>query len=256
MKNVIVFLAFSLCIAANAATWYVSPTGTDGENSEGTAENPFATLTNAITKASADDEIVLMKGTHSANVTIGKKLTIRGETGNRDDVIVSPSSTDIVFKMNYAGSAISNLTIYGATDRNVVSFGKSGSIVNCRITKCHTQGSGNSLVYGANYSVVTVKDCLFDHNEGSDGGNGIGLYGSYRSGKIHAMISVEGNNSLIENCTVVSNTYVGAYEKGYILGFRSKKTCTIKDCEIAYNTVHFLDPQPEANPWILKTDVE
>lgn len=247
---------FSFFVAANAATWYVSPTGTDGENSEGTAENPFATLTNAITKASADDEIVLMKGTHSANVSITKKLTIRGETGNRDDVIVSPSKSEIVFQMGCAGSAISNLTIYGATDRNVVSFGKSGSIVNCRITKCYTQGSGNSLVHGANYSVVTVKDCLFDHNESSDGGTGIGLYGSYRSGRMHAMIYVQGNDSLIENCTVVSNTYVGAYEKGYILGFRSVKTCTIKDCEIAYNTVHFLDSQPEANPWILKTDVE
>lgn len=246
---------FSLCIAANAATWYVSPTGTDGENSEGTAENPFATLTNAITKASADDEIVLMKGTHSANVTIGKKLTIRGETGNRDDVIVSPSSTDIVFKMDCAGSAISNLTIYGATDRSVVYFYKSGSIVNCRITKCYNTGGGNTLVHGANNAVVTVKDCLFDHNESYDAGNGIGLYGSYHYGKMNAMIYVHGNNSLIENCTVVSNTYVGAYEKGYVLGFRSVMTCTIKDCEIAYNTVHFLDPQPEANPWILKTDV-
>lgn len=255
MKNIIVFFSFLFCIAANAATWYVSPNVTDEENSEGTAENPFATLANAITKASAEDEIVLMKGTHSANVSITKKLTIRGETGNRDDVIVSPSKSDIVFKMDCAGSAISNLTIYGATDRNVVSFGKSGSIVNCRITKCYNTGSGNALVHGANYSVVTVKDCLFDHNESNNSGNGIGFYGSYRYGKMNAMIYVQGNNSLIENCTVVSNAYVGAYEKGYILGFRSVMTCTIKDCEIAYNTVHFLDPQPEANPWILKTDV-
>lgn len=247
---------FSLCIAANAATWYVSPTGTDGENTEGTAENPFATLTNAVAKAAADDEIILMEGTYSANVNITKKLTIRGETGNRDDVIVSPSKSDIVFKMDCAGSAISNLTIYGATDRNVVYFYKSGSIVNCRITKCYNTGSGNALVQGANNITVTVKDCLFDHNESSDGGSGIGLYGSYHYGKMNAMIYVQGSNSLIENCTVVSNTYVGAYEKGYILGFRSVKTCTIKDCEIAYNTVHFLDSQPEANPWILKTDVE
>ena len=239
-------------IAANAATWYVSPTGSD-ENS-GSSESPFATLANAVAKAAAEDEIILMKGTHSAKVSITKKLTIRGETGNRDDVIVSPSKSEIVFKMDCAESAISNLTIYGATDRNVVYFYKSGSIVNCRITKCYNTGSGNSLVYGANYSVVTVKDCLFDHNESYDNGNGIGLYGSYHYGKMNAMISVEGNGSLIENCTVVSNTYVGAYEKGYVLGFHSKKTCTIKDCEIAYNTVHFLDSQPEANPWILKTD--
>jgi hypothetical protein len=62
MKNVIVFFAFLFCIAANAATYYVSPTGSD-ENS-GSSESPFATLANAIAKASAEDEIVLMKGTH------------------------------------------------------------------------------------------------------------------------------------------------------------------------------------------------
>ena len=114
MKNVIVFFAFLFCIAANAATWYVSPTGTDGENSEGSYENPFATLANAITKASADDEIVLMKGTHSAKVTLNKKLTIRGETGNRDDVIIQSTGIPTInFSTVSDGSIIRDFTIQG-----------------------------------------------------------------------------------------------------------------------------------------------
>jgi hypothetical protein len=101
---------------------------------------------------------------------------------------------------------------------------------------------------------ATIKDFLFDNNISSTAGNGIGLFGKERGGKAKAMIYIAGNNSLVENCTITNNSYVGWYKHGYVLGIRATVPCTIKDCEIAYNTAHFLDLQPETNPWLLKTD--
>ena len=249
-------------IAANAATWYVSPTGTDGENSEGSYENPFATVANAIAKASSEDEIVLMKGTHSVPATTisGKKLTIRGETENRDDVIVQAAGGAPLFKVSTSadGSSISNLTIRGAKATmygSAIHFTRSGIAQNCRFTECvHDGNGGGGVVLGDNNVAVTVKDCLFDHNVSSTTGNGLGLYGNERLGKAKAMIYVQGNNSLIENCNIVSNSYVGWYDKGFVMGIRSLKGCTIKNCEIAYNTAHFADPFSNDDAWLVKTD--
>ncbi len=247
-------------IAANAATWYVSPTGTDGENSEGSYENPFATVANAIAKASSEDEIVLMKGTHSAKVSLNKKLIIRGETGNRDDVIIQSAGVPTITVTTGAdGTSVRDLTIRGAGANAVGSaiyFIRSGSAVNCRFTECiHNGNGGGGVVYGDNNIAVSVKDCLFDHNVSSATGNGLGLYGSERLGKAKAMIYVQGN-SLIENCNIVSNSYIGWYANGYVLGIRSLKTCTIKDCEIAYNTAHFADPFSNDDAWLVKTDIK
>lgn len=239
-------------IAANAATWYVSPTGSD-ENS-GSSESPFATLANAVAKAAADDEIVLMKGTHSAKVSLNKKLIIRGETGNRDDVIIQSAGVPTITVTTGAdGTSVSNLTIRGAGANAVGSaiyFIRSGSAVNCRFTECiHNGNGGGGVVYGDNNITVTVKDCLFDHNISSTTGSGLGLYGNERLGKAKAMIYVQGSGSRIENCNIVSNSYIGWYANGHVLGIRSLKTCTIKDCEIAYNTAHFADPL--SGSWLL-----
>lgn len=244
-------------IAANAATWYVSPTGND-ENS-GSSESPFATLANAVAKASAEDEIVLVKGTHSAKVSLNKKLIIRGETGNRDDVIIQSAGVPTITVTTGAdGTSVRDLTIRGAGANAVGSaiyFIRSGSAVNCRFTECiHNGNGGGGVVYGDNNIAVSVKDCLFDHNISSTTGNGLGLYGNERLGKAKAMIYVQGNNSLIENCNIVSNSYVGWHANGYVLGIRSLKTCTIKDCEIAYNTAHFADPLSGA--WLLRADTK
>ncbi len=268
MKNVIVFSAFLFCIAANAATRYVSPTGTDGENSEGSYENPFATLENAVAKAAAEDEIVLMKGTHFAKVTLNKKLTIRGETGNRDDVIIrSTGIPTINFYTGSDGAIIRDFTIQGAdggtgNQGSAVSFNKPGSIINCRMTQCTCAGGAGSDSMGAGGVVwvnsniaATIKDCLFDNNISTTASYGIGLFGNDRYGKAKAMIYIAGKNSLVENCIITNNSYVGWYKHGYVLGIRATVSCTIKDCEIAYNTAHFLDLQPETNPWLLKTDV-
>ena len=244
-------------IAANAATWYVSPTGSD-ENS-GSSESPFATLANAVAKASAEDEIVLMKGTHSAKVSLNKKLIIRGETGNRDDVIIQSAGVPTITVTTGAdGTSVRDLTIRGAGANAVglaIYFIRSGSAVNCRFTECiHNGNGGGGVVYGDNNIAVSVKDCLFDHNISSTTGNGLGLYGNERLGKAKAMIYVQGNNSLIENCNIVSNSYVGWHANGYVLGIRSLKTCTIKDCEIAYNTAHFADPL--SGSWLLRADTK
>lgn len=223
-----------------------------------------ATIAAAITAASAEDEIVLAVGTHyiDANLQITKKLTIRGATGNRDDVIVEPAagkSPNQLFNVtSSAGTVIRDLTIRGAKNNAngaAVHFAKAGSLINCRITDSWQNGGGNGgLVYGDNNVPVTVKDCLFDHNVSDTSSGSMGLYGSYRAGKISAMVYVQSFDTYIENCTVVSNTVIGWYVKSNVFGLHSLKAGAIRNCEIAYNTAQFIEPYPSEGPWLLQAD--
>ena len=225
-----------------------------------------ATIAAAITAASAEDEIVLAVGTHyiDANLQVNKKLTIRGATGNRDDVIVEPAAGKNLNQMfnvtgaSSAGTIIRDLTIRGAKNNSngaAVHFGTPGSVINCRITDSWQNGGGNGgFILGDNNQAVVVQDCLFDHNVSDTSSGTMGLYGSYRAGKISAMVYVQGNNSFIENCTVVSNSVIGWYVKGNVFGLRSLKSGAIRNCEIAYNTAHFIEPYASEGPWLLQTD--
>ena len=223
-----------------------------------------ATIAEAITAASAEDEIVLAVGTHyiDANLQVNKKLTIRGATGDRDDVIVEPAAgknpNQLFNVTTSAGTVIRDLTIRGAKNNQngaAVHFGKEGSLINCRITDSWQNGGGNGgLVCGDNNVPVTVQDCLFDHNVSDTSSGSMGLYGSYRYGKISAMVYVQGNGSLVEDCTIVSNSVIGWYVRSNVFGIRSLKGGTIKNCEIAFNTAHFIEPYESAYPWLLKTD--
>lgn len=223
-----------------------------------------ATIAEAITAASAEDEIVLAVGTHyiDANLQVNKKLTIRGATGNRDDVIVEPAagkSPNQLFNVTTsAGTVIRDLTIRGAKNNSngaAVHFGKAGSLINCRITDSWQNGSNlGGLVYGDNNVPVTVKDCLFDHNVSDTSSGSLGLYGSYRAGKISAMVYVQSFDTYIENCTVVSNTVIGWYVKSNVFGLHSLKAGAIRNCEIAYNTAQFIEPYPSEGPWLLQAD--
>ena len=63
--------------ALAAGTWYVKAGG-DDLLGNGTASNPFATITKAITTAVAGDTISVAAGTYNENVVISKALTIQG----------------------------------------------------------------------------------------------------------------------------------------------------------------------------------
>ena len=103
MKNlIIVLLAFSYSFVFGAATYYVAPTeggatgvvGSDSAETSGTDKSaPFATITNAIAKAEADDTVMLLKGTHkiTSNIAVNKAITVCGE-GRNDEVIIDGQS--------------------------------------------------------------------------------------------------------------------------------------------------------------------
>lgn len=220
-----------------------------------------ATIAAAIAAANAEDEIVLAEGTHylNAGLEITKKLTIRGATGDRDNVIVEPAAGKSLGKPMFdvktsAGTVICDLTIRGAKNYSwgaAVHFDKPGSVINCRITDCWQDGSNNGgFIHGGN---IVVQDCLFDHNVSDTSSGTMGLYGSYRNGKISAMVYVGGNDSLIENCTIVSNSVVGWSVQSSVFGIRSQAGA-IRNCKIAYNTAHFIKPYASEGPWLLQAD--
>ncbi len=145
-----------LSLAANAATWYVSPNGND--DATGTSEDaPFATPAKAVTKVSAGDTIVLGKGTYlmSENLGMGNKsdLTLTGATENPRDVVLDFQGTYFGIDASSAdGIVISHLTVtngLGASNVNwkasgihlgsrsaATDSGKIKVVTNCVITCC------------------------------------------------------------------------------------------------------------------------
>ena len=120
----------------------------------------------------------------------GKRLTLRGATGNPGDIVLDGAGIDITLRItNGDGSLLENLTI-----RN----GRGGA---------GTDASGAG-VWLSN-SDVTIRNCVIRDNiiPGADG-NGAGLYGSASS------VRVEG--CLIENntCPSTSADGLGVYMNG------------------------------------------
>ncbi len=145
-----------LSLAANAATWYVSPNGND--DATGTSEDtPFATPAKAVTKVSAGDTIVLGKGTYlmSENLGMGNKsdLTLTGATENPRDVVLDFQGTYFGIDASSAdGIVISHLTVTNGLGASTVNWkgsgihlgsrsaatdsGKIKVVTNCVITCC------------------------------------------------------------------------------------------------------------------------
>jgi nitrous oxidase accessory protein NosD len=57
----------------------VSHTGTE----DGSQANPYNTITEAVTNASAGDTVIVSGGTYAENVAVDKRLIIRAKSGRR-----------------------------------------------------------------------------------------------------------------------------------------------------------------------------
>lgn len=193
-------------------------------------------------------------------MTISKAVTVRGATGNRDDVILDCGAGNRkCFNVSGTGGAvIRDLTIRNPKcGQGAVNFDRNGPIINCRITDCvENYGSQNSRwIGGGNNIAVTVKDCLIDGNRGDTAGNLLGAYGSYRSGQLFSAIYVQGNGSVIEGCVITNNHQYGCYSDGrFAIGITSLKQATISNCLIAYNTIHSIAPYANDTGYALRSD--
>ncbi|MDD5706571.1 MAG: choice-of-anchor Q domain-containing protein [Kiritimatiellae bacterium] len=217
----------SICVVALVALPWVSLAGmrfvsTNGNDVTGDGMDwgtAWASVTNAVIKATAGDTIVVSNGTYglAQTVRIDKDLTLRGFSGNPRDTIVDAGNRVI----GAAGSAcfyvISNTVLIEAlTIQNSQNYGVylagTGTVRNCILNR-HRAGYGagivmdrgglveNSLIcsnqglyvaaVNINYS-GTLRNCLVVDNENTwDSWQGAGVCTSY--------------GGLIESCTITRN---------------------------------------------------
>jgi len=215
----LLFLFVTLCcflllsgLSAQAADYYVSPTGDDSAN--GGVDDPWKTVSNALTVVAQGDTIKLYPGTYDMSKESGgyikvryvSNLTITAVDPQDRPILISPSTTEYVIRV-YSTSPYTTIS-HLVLDNSVRTSGWHVNIWvdeadfvtvdNCELKNGYT-GVGGQLVKG-----LTVRNCVA-YNMGSSGktpetGNGGGFFliGGNTSTNWDEKILIENNE--VYNC--------------------------------------------------------
>jgi chitodextrinase len=196
-----------LVAAAQAATYYVSPSGSDA--SAGTVTAPFATLQKAVNLANPGDTIYMRGGTYLLSDS-GVQTSRSGSSGNYISVLNYPGETPILDGINITTSYRSAIQLTNASwwhfqgleIKNAAAMGinLAGTTSNVIVERCvlhhntRIQGSGAGIqvAFGSN-NLILNNDSHHNGVLGSNGGDGIGV-GSTLTGNI-----VRGNRVWLNN---------------------------------------------------------
>lgn len=170
----------------------------------------YPSLPIAITAAAPGDEIVLAAGTYLAVpgfVINSKQLTLRGATGDPDDVVLDGFGVTGNIVLSILGSGSDGTVLDSITIAN----GRSATATN-------SSGAGLHL----NNANVTVLNCKFRNNQivGPDG----------QGGAIYGTVS----DTVIIGCEFTNNTFTSDIGEGGAIYFNSG-THLIEDCSFDGN---------------------
>lgn len=242
--------------------YYVAKTGDD--DNDGTQASPFATIGMAIAAANATIAggaaaavtIHVGDGTYAEHtLTLEKPITIVGESGNRDAVIVnangSASNKRRAFTLNHAAATVSGITVRGGyinlsgnnQGGNILISAHGGVVTNCVVASGFASGGGNIRLSSDDALVV---DCVVTNGtiDYSWGGNIAAVRGHVSrclvangtangssepagdSGNVYL-----GNSAVMENCLVRGGVVKKNSAKNangiYLAGSSRLVNCTI-----------------------------
>jgi hypothetical protein len=237
MKNKVLTALLLLAIgSASANRYYVNDlsqagdvytTATGSNSNPGTAAQPFATLTYALTLASANDTILVDAGTYAdKNLTISlTNLSITGAGSNatvfNNNFANANSNYFIKIQangVNVAGlMAIKYNSTAVSTGKAITVSGATGvQLIDVVLTNNYGSGGGNGALYVGSNASVTIRKGSYSCNPNSgatnDYGGGIDIVGQ------HTVVSIDS--------AAVSNNGKTAFEGGgiYITG---DSTCVV-----------------------------
>ncbi len=237
--------------AQSDTNWYVAPDG-DDNNDCLTQLTACETLETAVTKAAANDTIIIATGIYTQHTTINKSLTLQGN--NRDDTILNGNATDRVLTVTQGTTVtINSLAITNGQATNGAGIYNEGTLNlnNCRVSgnsAIGSDGANGESAYGGgiyNKGVLTLNQCLLYGNQ-AQGGNGIydgspysgdGGYGY--GGSIFSVNAVILYNSIISGSLAVggsadvNNGYPGIGRGG---GIYNSGLVTVNDSQVINNT--------------------
>lgn len=192
--------------SANATTYYVSPSGNDGNNGTSWALAK-KTIQAGINAASANDTVLVTNGTYvlTSQIVITNEITVKSVNGAGVTIVDGgyPATTNRCFFMQQ--------TVWGWTNGIIDGF----TIRNGRVSD---NGGGIRVEYGGH-----VRNCIIvDNYAGAAGG---GVYYHHMFGYTDA--------GGVWNCTIVNNTAVN--QGGGVQAYDIPGG-TIRNCVIYYNS--------------------
>ena len=177
LRSAVHMVIFYMSISAQI---YVATTGSD--SNAGTIDKPYATITKALSSASAGSTIYVRGGTYSVSSTISIK--VNGTDGNFVKIWAYPGEKPLLncsgvgsgnrgieLRSNYV--YLKGLEIYNAGDNGIYITGGYNYIDQCVFH--HNGDSGLQISGGGNHNVVVNSDSYYNHDEGSSGGNADGF---------------------------------------------------------------------------------
>ncbi len=239
--------AIGLSFAANATTWYLSPSGDDTADGQ-TEATAFASLATARGKMKTNDTLIIAAGTYL--VTEDRSgfpagVTIRGATGNARDVVLDGQGTHSgIFLQEGSGSVISSLTVSNCVDTvgqspAAISMGglqapKEGGAMNI-VTNCVVTWNRATLNSTRNSTFTVdamsrVVDCVISCNSNTaaratgavllnnggelvnctiEGNWGMAVFGFVQNAGTDEAVLHSATSMVIRACTVRNNTSVG-----------------------------------------------
>lgn len=235
---------------------------TDGDDTtgDGSSAAPYATLAKALSVAAATDNVILKAGTHTvtAEATISSAITVRGETGRPEDVVLAASGAIRLFTLKHAEATVADLTLANGKpggNGGAVYLDTAGGVVrNCVVTNCvaNSWGGNGGAFYLAGADAL-VENCVVSNCYNNENGNGpaqmygCGLAACAKAGTIRNCLLFHNGNTkaaanrggtvlldgggLLENCTVADNFYL------YCSGIWATGNAKVKNCVILGNTV-------------------
>lgn len=196
---------YTLDFTVNPATHYVVKGSSSASYPYVTWETAAAGIQEAVDAAAPGAEVVVSNGVYALPTTldIAKPVTVRGLTGDWDDVILDASGYQYkgAVYLHHGAAVLSGVTIRGGHCHELYAGGihvLAGTATNCHVTACYQTSINREGVATRNYS-GHIFDCLIDGNSVSRGNTyGGGLY-QYRQ------------EAITERCVITNNTATQTY---------------------------------------------
>jgi len=230
----------------NPSRHYIKPVNPQAQPPYATPETAGTNIQEAINLAVAGATVVLAKGTYApeATLTLTTPVTLRGATGNRDDVVITGSAGHRLLQVGNPDAVVSSLTIsggrYGSYGAGVYING-GGTLTNVTVTGCVQTGSwfgsDSNTETGAavmNYNGRLV-DCSVSNNRRGQNYNGSVAYGQNGSDAVADRCVFTNNINTATSQSSSSDVYKYSAAPLWIKGG------VVRNSMIAYNNVGLIE---------------
>jgi len=248
-------------ISANAAEYFAAPDVTDDASKTCASEATAGTITNAMARATADDDVVtLLAGTYDMTrftpksglfFDVAKKITVRSKAEDPKTVTLQgggTSKSSRLFAFTDTSASVRGLTFTGfyspSTDNGLI---VGGTMSNCIFAANYSYGSVGTCINGSFCRDCSFTDNVHTNNNNHYNGGGAGSGGSYyncrfeRNRAYDSPGGHQGNGGALWKPSIASNcVFIGNYasRRGGAVGVAGSAdyACRVVDSFFTNNT--------------------